>query len=440
MICRSSMPYIGLTLTLLTGVWAAWEYTPGPFGRDWTPVERELIKSLSLQALPELPDSPGNPVADDPDAIDLGHHLFFDTRLSANLSISCATCHQPERFFTDGLSLAQGLGPVQRHTMGLLGVAWSPWLFWDGRKDSLWSQALEPLENPLEHGSDRMTLVRLIASDPVYRVSYESVFGALPNIHDTLRFPKLASPVGNDEQQQLWQTMQTSDREQVSQVFANIGKLLAAYQRRLKPQRSRFDDYADALRASRPGAREGEGTQAPERHLTKTERAGLRLFLGKAQCVSCHNGPLFTNNEFHNTGVFPAAGHLPERGRWLGARMAVTDSFNCLGPYSAVSEGDCQELRFIQDGDETRGAQRTPSLRHVAETAPYMHAGQLASLEQVVRHYNEAQPSMVGHNETEPLRLRRVEQRQLVAFLKTLSGEPPTGNEARWWQAPTDTP
>ena len=428
MIGRSSLPYIGLTLALLAGAWLAWEYIPNPFGGAWTPGERALIESLSLQRLPELPGSPGNPVADNPDAIELGHRLFFDTRLSVNQAISCATCHQPERFFTDGLPLAQGLGQVQRHTMGLLGVAWSPWLFWDGRKDSLWSQALEPLENPLEHGSDRMTLARLIASDPAYRASYESLFEALPDIHDTRRFPELASPVGSAEKQQLWHTMDASDRKDIGQVFANIGRLLAAYQRQLKPQRSRFDDYADTLGE--------EGT----RHLTNIERAGLRLFLGKAQCVSCHNGPLFTNNEFHNTGVFPAAGQLPERGRWQGARMAVNDSFNCVGSFSAAPDDACQELRFIQDGDETRGAQRTPSLRHVAETAPYMHAGQLSSLEEVVRHYNEAQPSMVGHNETEPLRLRRVEQRQLVAFLKTLSAEPPTDNAARWWQAPTDTP
>lgn len=429
-----TIPYIVLTLALLGIAWIAWEYTPNPFEGDWTPTERALIASLSLSALPDLPASPDNAVADDPDAIRMGHQLFFDNRLSANQTISCATCHQPERFFTDGLPLAQGLGQVQRHTMGLLGVAWSPWLFWDGRKDSLWSQALEPLENPLEHGSDRMTLVRLIASDATYRASYQALFGALPDIHDTGRFPELATPVGSDDQQRLWESMTESDRNQINQAFANIGKLLAAYQRQLKPLRSNFDDYADTLTASSPPSTE------QTHQLTRSERAGLRLFIGKAQCINCHNGPLFTNNEFHNTGIFPAPGQLPERGRWLGARLAVADVFNCLGPFSSAPESACQELRFIQTDDQTRGAQRTPSLRHVADTAPYMHAGQLASLEEVVRHYNAAQPSMLGHSEAEPLRLRRIEQRQLVAFLKTLSAEPPTGNEARWWQAATDTP
>ncbi|MDH5584142.1 MAG: cytochrome-c peroxidase, partial [Gammaproteobacteria bacterium] len=102
-------------------------------------------------SLPELPPDPSNAVADNPLAAEFGRMLFFDTRLSANGAVSCATCHQPERGFTDGLQKAQAMGTTLRHTPGIAGMAYSPWQFWDGRRDSQWSQALAPLEDANEH-------------------------------------------------------------------------------------------------------------------------------------------------------------------------------------------------------------------------------------------------------------------------------------------------
>src|SRR5690606_15553813 len=107
--------------------------------------------SLSIKSLPPLPPDPSNRYGDDPRAAALGHQLFFDTRLSANGKVSCATCHDPGRDFQDGLPLAVGVGTNTRRTMPIAGTAYSPWMFWDGRKDSQWSQALGPLESPVEH-------------------------------------------------------------------------------------------------------------------------------------------------------------------------------------------------------------------------------------------------------------------------------------------------
>ena len=124
----------------------------------WTPAQVEIMRSLWLGSLPPLPADPGNAVADDSRAAQFGYELFFDARLSVNGEISCAFCHQPERLFTDSLSIAKGVGVAKRHTMSVVGAAYSPWQFWDGRKDSLWSQALGPLvrrRTRMIRGSDR---------------------------------------------------------------------------------------------------------------------------------------------------------------------------------------------------------------------------------------------------------------------------------------------
>ena len=105
-------------------------------------------------------------VADNEEAASFGHRLFFDTRLSANGNVSCATCHQPERRFTDGLPKGRGIGLSGRNTRSIVGTAYSPWLYWDGRKDSQWSQAMSPLEDPAEHGGNRMQYVRIYQQRP----------------------------------------------------------------------------------------------------------------------------------------------------------------------------------------------------------------------------------------------------------------------------------
>jgi cytochrome c peroxidase len=291
--------------------------------------------------------------------------------------------------------------------MPIAGAARSPFLFWDGRKDSLWAQALGPLESAVEHGGTRAQYAHLVAD--AYRREYEQIFGALP---DLSRVPRFAGPVTDPEGAAAWSALSSAQRDQVTGVFVNIGKAIAAYERRIEFGASRFDKYVAALTSG----------QRDQSILTDDEVAGLRLFIGKGNCTQCHNGPLFTNHEFHNTGVPPRPELATDHGRLTGAAAVLNDEFNCRSHWSDARE-PCSELAFMVTGEHTldRGY-KVPSLRNVAERAPYMDAGQFATLADVLDHYNRAPAAATGHNELRPLRLKAVELRQLEAFLRTLSG------------------
>jgi cytochrome c peroxidase len=391
---------------------------------DWSPAQRAILRSLWLGGLGPVPDDPSNRAADDPLAVALGQSLFFDPRLSRTEAVSCATCHRPERYFTDGLARARAAGEGPRNTPTVVGAAYSPWLFWDGRKDSLWAQALVPLEHPLEHGDGRVRYARVIARH--YRDAYEPLFGPLPtDLEDSRRFPPGAGPNGPPSARRSWQAMAAADRKAVTRVFVNMGKAIAAYERRLLPGPSRFDRFVAAMLA-------GDGP-AMRAALSPDEQAGLRLFIGRARCVQCHNGPLLTNNAFHNTGV-PALGLAGDRAR--AVRQVLEDPYNCLGPWSDAPQAGCEELRFIKRcGAELLGALRTPSLRNVSATAPYMSQGQLATLREVLEHYNTATDwTPLGHSDLSPLRLDESQLRQLEAFLRSLQA--PVLAPARLLHAP----
>ncbi len=400
----------------------------------WTPAELAAVRSLALSALPPLPADPSNAVADDPAAIALGRRLFFDPGFSANGAVSCAACHRPDLYFTDGKPLGQGVGTINRHTMTLVGSAYSPWLTWDGKADSLWAQALLPLENAAEHGGDRLTYARRVLEQ--YGVEYRALFGPLPEMPDAHdeELAGGASPVGSAAQQAAWRGLDPAEQEAVTGVLVNLGKALAAYQRTLLPQESRFDRYVAALDdrsnlTADAGADEnmdGSTDGNAGSRLSVEEIAGLRLFIGKGQCIHCHNGPLLTNFEFHNTGV-PAVPGLPlDHGRRDGLAALEAGAFTCLGPYSDAAPDECGEIRFVvPDSPTADGSFRTPTLRNVAATAPYMHAGQYGTLEQAVTHYSEGGYSLIGHNELVPLGLSEQEIAELAAFLRTLTGPVP---------------
>ena len=389
---------------------------------DWSEAELATLRSLSIDALPPLPPSPGNPVADDPRAITLGHRLFFDARLGATDAVACATCHQPARGFRDGLPRGRGIGETRRRTMGLVGAAWSPWLLWDGRRDSLWSQALEPLEDPEEHGATRLRLLHLVAADAGYRDAFETLFGALPDLADPSRFPPSAGPRGNVAERAAWAAMTAADRRRVSAAFANIGRALEAYQRRLVPAAAPFDEYVRAL--------ERGDTTAATAAMDADQRAGLALFIGKAQCIHCHNGPLLANAEFHNTGITPHDRLPDDRGRVEGVKLLLADEFNCLGPFSGAAEDACEELTFVKThGIELVAAFRTPSIRNAAAAGgPYMHDGRFETLREVLEHYDEARPTLIS-DELQPLDLSETEFAQLDAFLHALDGPLATAPE-----------
>ena len=373
----------------------------------WTIAQLEELRSMSLAELDPLPRDPTNRMADDPRAADLGRRLFFDTRLSSNGRVACSTCHQSERGFQDGTALATGVGTTARRTMPIVGMARSPFLFWDGRKDSLWAQALGPLESPVEHGGTRAQYAHVVADS--YAQEYEQIFGPLSDLSGVARS---AGPVADRDAASAWSALSTGQRDDVTRLFVNIGKAIAAYERRIEFGASRFDKYVTAVTTGQSG----------ENILTDDEIAGLRLFIGKANCTQCHSGPLLTSNEFHNTGVPPRPDLAIEHGRLTGATAVLNDEFNCRSRWSDARER-CSELDFIVTGEHTLDrAYKAPSLRNVAERAPYMDAGQLATLAEVLDHYNRAPAAAISHSELRPLRLKPVELRQIEAFLRTLSG------------------
>ncbi len=397
-------------LSLLTG-----------FGspQRWTAEERTMLSAMSLDRLPPTPRDASNAVEALPAAAALGKRLFEDPRFSRNQAVSCASCHAPERQFQDGKPVGQGLATGSRRTMPIAGVAHGAWFFWDGRKDSLWSQALGPLEDAAEHGSNRTRIARLMQTH--HRAGYEAAFGPLPDLTGQ---PDDAGPLGDASERAAWQAMPATRRHDIDRVFANLGKAVAAYERTLMPGESRFDRYARAVVSGDP-----TGQQA----LSAQEISGLRLFLGKGQCATCHNGPLFTDQHFHNTGVPQRDPARPDRGRASATARVQSDEFNCLGPFSDAPKEACQELRFMVTGDPAlEGAFKTPGLRNVALRAPYMHAGQFASLDEVVAHYVRSPKAAVGHSELahegqghaerRPIRLSASEARDVAAFLKALSG------------------
>ncbi len=388
----------------------------------WSDEELNSLRSLWIGSLPSLPADPSNKYADNPEAAAFGQDLFFDTRFSSNGKVACATCHIPGREFQDGTPLAHGVGVTSRRTMTVIGTAYSPWLFWDGRKDSQWAQALGPMESAVEHGGNRTLYAHLIAEH--YADQYEALFGPLP---DLSQLPRNAGPVSDTEAAATWESMSPEDRDAVTRIYVNMGKSIAAYERHLLPGESRFDRYVKAILDN--------NYEAADQVFNPDEVAGLKLFIGEAHCTNCHNGPLFTNNDFHNTGV-PAAKDLPDdMGRSKGATQVLQDEFNCLSPYSDARPEQCAELNFlVADDDHLIRQFKPPSLRNVAERGPYMHAGQFATLEQVLNHYNTAPAAPSGHSELEPLHLSQKQIEQIIAFLKTLDG--PINADSKWLIAP----
>jgi cytochrome c peroxidase len=393
--------FVALVLALATGLSGCGKPT-------FSDAEKRTIGSLSLSALPPLKPDTTNAYADVPAAAALGSTLFFDETMSRDGKVSCGTCHRIDRQFQDDLPQAVGMAHTNRRTMPLAGVAYNSFFFWDGRRDSLWAQALAPLENPREQAGNRAAYAHYVQHR--FGERYERIFGPLPDLRGV---PANASPLGSAVEKAAWAGMTDTQRDGVNRVFANIGKSIAAFERSIMPQETRFDRFAKALAI---GAKpEGDAVFSDQ------EIQGLKLFIGRANCVTCHNGPRFTDGSFHNTGVPPVSGLPPDRGRVDVLSELQTDPFNCLGAYRDGSDSACGELKFMKtSGPELIRAYKTPSLRGVAGRPPYMHAGQFKTLDEVVAHYARAAPSVEGVNETHPLALSDRERAALVAFLKTL--------------------
>ncbi len=218
---RTSLIIIAGVVLVLLLAGLGWMMTSSPWLPEvsWNETEMAMLKSLSISSLPPLPRDPSNLVADDPRAAALGHKLFFDSRFSLNGQISCSTCHLAEELFQDGKPLSEGIGRTNRRAMSIIGTAYSPWFFWDGRKDSQWAQALGPLENPVEHGGNRLMYAHLISS--FYREEYQQLFGELPDLNG---YPDNAGPVSDEATRLAWESMTPDQQDVVTRIYANIGK------------------------------------------------------------------------------------------------------------------------------------------------------------------------------------------------------------------------
>jgi cytochrome c peroxidase len=189
----------------------------------WNEDEIATLRSLWIGSLPPLAPDPSNRYGDEPAAAALGEKIFFDTRFSNNGQVACVTCHLPQLGFQDGKRLSDGVGVTNRRAMPIAGTAYSPWLFWDGRKDSQWAQALGPLESPVEHGGNRTQYAHLLEQH--YKAEYEAIFGPLP---DLSTLPASAGPVEDAAARAAWDTLSEEERETVTGVYANLGKAIAA--------------------------------------------------------------------------------------------------------------------------------------------------------------------------------------------------------------------
>ncbi len=344
------------------------------------------ILALGPWPQPARPD-PGNRVSGQAAAAAFGRRLFFDGRLSATGVISCAWCHQPERAWTDGRARAQALAAGDRNTPSLLNLGLQRWYGWGGSSDSLWMASLRAIVDPREMGSSAARVAREVRRHADLSCEYRVVFGR-------------AVPADDDEA-----------------VLADIGKALAAFQQTLVTARTPFDAFRDAL---------ARGDRRAMASYPAAALRGLKLFVGRGNCVLCHHGPNFSNGEFHDTGVpFFVRPGVVDPGRFAGLNALRDSPFNLLGRHNDdPGAANAVATRHVVLEHRHWGQWRTPSLRSIADTAPYMHDGSLATLEDVIDHYSTLDPDRL-HSDGEALlvalRLTDAERADLVAFLASLS-------------------
>lgn len=329
---------------------------------------------------------PSNRVSGQASAIAFGERLFHDARLSSDGARACASCHQRERGFSDGLPRSSGIERGDRNTLTVLNVAGRRWFGWDGANDNLWAQSLRPLLDAREMGGTLHSVAHTLRSQPDLRAAYTEVFGQ--------------AALRGDEA-----------------VAVNLAKALAAYQETLRSGRTAFDDYREALARG--------DAQAAKAYPPGAQR-GLAIFVGKGRCHVCHSGPNFSNGEFHDVGIpfFVEPGRV-DPGRQGGIKALQASRYNLLGPFNDdASRRSALSTKHVRLEHRNYGEFKVPALRNVARSAPYMHNGSLASLRHVVRHYSELNEERLhtdGERLLVPLRLSAAETDDLVDFLLSLN-------------------
>ena len=335
---------------------------------------------------PQHRNDPSNRVSGNEHAIGLGKMLFFDPRLSGTGRISCASCHQADHDFSDGLPRAMGIARSNRNTPSLANLGQQHWYGWDSANDNLWAQSLRPIVDPREMGGSLAGVAGIVRQDAELSRRYRAAFGS--------------EPPADDEA-----------------VAVDAAKALAAFQETLATGRTPFDDFRDAL---------AQGDSAAASRYPAPAQRGLAIFIGKGRCNFCHSGPAFSNGEFHDTGIsfFVESGSV-DPGRYEGIRRLKASRYNLLGPYNDdPTRGSATGTRYVSLEHRNFGEFKVPTLRNVARTAPYMHNGSLKTLRDVVHHYSEIDEERLhadGERILVPLHLSEKEIDDLVAFLESLS-------------------
>ena len=354
---------------------------------DFTDQERARIASHGPWPAPAQRDL-SNRVEGRPAAVAWGRQLFGDRRLSLDGTVSCASCHDPKKAFQDGRSVAQARadGPAgPRNTPSLLNRQGARWLGWDGAHDSLWAASRAPLLAADEMGHSEASLAQAVRSVGSLERGYRRAF---------------ARPLPASDEQ----------------LVVDVAKALAAFQATLRTPRTPFDAFRDAL---------VRGDQQAAAAYPLAAQRGLRLFIGQARCSVCHAGPAFSNGEFADIGIpfFVAGGVDP--GRHAGLLKLQGSRWNRLGPYNDAAQADPQAVTTRHVVMEPRhfGEFRVPGLRHLSQTAPYMHNGSLPTVEAVVQHYSQLDENRLhadGERILRRLALSPDEAADLAAFLRSL--------------------
>ncbi len=307
-----------------------------------SPISEELWRpKIPLGLDLYLPVPEDNPLTRE--KVELGRKLFFDPLLSRDQTLSCAGCHDPERAFTDGRAISEGVFERKgtRSVPTLVNRGYGRAFFWDGRISSLEEQVLQPIQDSKEMDMTLEEILTRLKKEEDYRQGFREAFRTEANSE-------------------------------------GIAKALASYVRTLLSGHSRFDRYVN-------GEREA---------LSEDARQGLEIFRGKGNCTACHVGPNFTDERFHNTGVAWKNGRFMDSGRFL-----------------------------VTGQEKDQGAFKTPTLREIARTSPYMHDGSLKSLKDVIKFYDRGgSPNPSLDPDLKPLRLTQREKWALKTFLKSLSG------------------
>jgi len=396
--------------------------TPDTLG-DLTEAETDLARSMS--PLPALPASPTNQWADHAGAAALGQQFYFEKDWAGPLAVdsalgnvgevgkvSCRSCHDSATWDSPD-NVAVGVNFHPRHAPGSVNSAYYEWPTWRGRFDSLWALPRAVFEAGPIFASTRLRVAHVVYDQ--YQAEYDAVFAAAPLDPrlDPLHANAADFPATGKPGDAAWDNMAAADKIIIDTIIANVGKSLEAYQRLLVMQNSPFDKFVAEA-----------GT------LTGSEQRGFQLFVGKAACVDCHSGAFFSDNSFRNLGLEQTGPNVPavDEGRFNVIDAVLGDPFNGAGNYSDDPVAGQTKLDGIEPKtDDLKGQFRVPTVRNVGLSAPYMHAGQVATLADLVDLYDAG--GGVGMTGTKdplltPLNLTAAEKADLIAFLESLTGEP----------------